>query len=405
VRSAAAETTLIMLTLAALAAAPRLAQAQAPSADAEAGSTAATVSLDAPGMLGLLSFNPAPTAIDAGPFGTWCVDGALSGLGFTQSARTAADHAAGVDVGNAQVIVQKPAGAAQFYVQAGAYAIPALGTPYNKATSAATELSSTYGLLPQAFVKLAPLDDLSILAGKLPSLIGAEDTFTFQNFNIQRGLLWNQEPAISRGVQANLTAGQVTLSVSANDGFYSDRLSWLSGSATWAIDADRSLTAAGGGNLARSHVSSPATPLAQNDGSLCDLVYTQVAKPFTVVPYMHYARVDRDPAAGLLSSASSYGAALLASATIGDRWGLSARLEGIATTGRAHDAAATNLLYGAGSRAVSATLTPTYVFRRLFVRADVSAVAIFRMTQGDGFGSTGEAGTQLRALIEAGVVY
>jgi len=31
------------------------------------------------------------------------------------------------------------------------------------------------------------------MAAKLPTLIGAEYTFTFENMNIERGLLWNQE--------------------------------------------------------------------------------------------------------------------------------------------------------------------------------------------------------------------
>jgi hypothetical protein len=39
-------------------------------------------------------------------------------------------------------------------------------------------------------------------------LIGAEYTFTFENMNIQRGLLWNQENAVTRGVQVNQTMGK-----------------------------------------------------------------------------------------------------------------------------------------------------------------------------------------------------
>ncbi len=54
-----------------------------------------------------------------------------------------------------------------------------------------------------AYAKIAPFDNVSISAGKLPTLIGDEYTFTFQNMKFQRGLLWNQEPAISDGVQVN----------------------------------------------------------------------------------------------------------------------------------------------------------------------------------------------------------
>ena len=65
--------------------------------------------------------------------------------------------------------------------------------------------------------------------GILPTLIGAESTFDFQNMNIERGLLWNQENAINRGVQINQTMGKFTASLSYNDGFYSNRYNWLTG--------------------------------------------------------------------------------------------------------------------------------------------------------------------------------
>ena len=59
--------------------------------------------------------------------------------------------------------------------------------------------------------------------------MGAEYTFSFQNMNIERGLLWNQENAITRGVQINQTMGKFTASFSWNDGYYSNRYSGLSG--------------------------------------------------------------------------------------------------------------------------------------------------------------------------------
>ena len=38
--------------------------------------------------------------------------------------------------------------------------------------------------------------------------MGAEYTFTFQNMNIERGLLWNQETAVNRGIQVNQALGK-----------------------------------------------------------------------------------------------------------------------------------------------------------------------------------------------------
>ena len=59
---------------------------------------------------------------------------------------------------------------------------------------------------------------ISILAGKLPTLIGPEYTFSFENMNIQRGLLWNQENAVNRGVQVNYNSEHIAISASWNDG-------------------------------------------------------------------------------------------------------------------------------------------------------------------------------------------
>ncbi len=74
--------------------------------------------------------------------------------------------------------------------------------------------NANYGIVPQAYIKLQPTAAFSIEGGKLPTLIGDEYTFSYENLNIERGLLWNAEPAVSRGVQANYTQGPIAVSVS-----------------------------------------------------------------------------------------------------------------------------------------------------------------------------------------------
>ncbi len=384
---------------------PALAWGQAPVGNATANSNQATVNLDTPEMLGLLSFNPAANRVDTGPFGTWYIDGVASGLGLAQTAAGPADRAALADVSNAEIFVQKIDGLVQFYVQLGAYSIPALGTPYTSTTSARTEITRLYGVLPEAFIKFAPSKQFSIVAGKLPSLLGAEDTFTFQNFNIERGLLWNQEPSISRGVQVNATAGQVTLSLSISDGFYADRFSWLTGSATWTANRNNSVVLAAGSQLARTAVSSLATPLPQNNSTIYDLIYQAVAKPFTFAPYLQYTKVSPDAALGLRTRAATYGAAMVASAAIGQQFGIAGRAEYIGASGRGAALGTTNLLYGPASSAVSFTVTPSFILRHVFARADLSAVLLAHRAQGDGFGTNGDASTQFRGVLEVGFVY
>ena len=76
--------------------------------------------------------------------------------------------------------------------------------------------------MPVAYIKLqgqGGLADFSFQAGKLATLTGDRFDFTFENMNIERGLLWNIEPAISRGFQLNYSDGSLSASVSINDGY------------------------------------------------------------------------------------------------------------------------------------------------------------------------------------------
>ena len=109
--------------------------------------------MSTPAMNPPLSANPNPTSFDAGPLGKIYVTGALSGLALTQNNAVPGDRGSWGDLSNAQVFVQKTDGFVQFFVQAGAYSLPALGSPYIKASSITGD---TYGVAPQAFVKFVP---------------------------------------------------------------------------------------------------------------------------------------------------------------------------------------------------------------------------------------------------------
>ena len=84
--------------------------------------------LPSPAMVGPLS-TAVPKAFDAGPFGQLDVTGILSGFGYWQEHPASTDQAARADVSNGQIFLQKTTGLVQFYVQAGAYSLPSLGTP------------------------------------------------------------------------------------------------------------------------------------------------------------------------------------------------------------------------------------------------------------------------------------
>jgi hypothetical protein len=367
---------------------------------------AAPTAMTTPVMPGPLTANPNPMSFDLGPLGPVYLTGAVSGLGLWQNNISPGDQHSLASLSNGQYFFQKIDGLFQYYVQVGAYTIPALGTPYFNTQKATGDF---YTALPLAWAKLAPTDTFSIQGGKLPTLIGAENTFTFQNMNIERGLIWNQEPAISRGAQLNYTQGPVAFAFSWNDGFYSDQFTWLSGSATYTLDSANSFVLAAGGNYAHTAKSTLATPLFQNNSTLFTLVYTYNSAPWTITPYFQYTHVPATSSIGAFSAAATYGGAVLANYSFGDDsplpgFSIPFRIEYISSTGSIADGAP-NLLYGPGSNAWSITLTPTYQYKIYFARAEVSHVGAHDTTEGLAFGPNGGNKTQTRFLFEAGILF
>lgn len=393
-----------------LIAAPHAAVAdEQPAAAAQA--TAATPPTLLPAIAGPLAANAKPTSYDAGPLGDLYVTGVVSGFAQWQDNAVPGDRSSQADVSNAQIFVNKPTGLVQYFIQAGAYSIPDVGAPYTRAGKATAEL---YEPLSQGYIKLAPNDNFSIMAGKLPTLIGAEYTFSFENMNIGRGLLWNQENAVNRGVQVNYTAGPVALSASWNDGFYSDQYSWAWLSATWTIDKADTLAVIGGGNTKHTTVSTFATPVFLNNEQIYNVIYTHTSGAWTVQPYVQYTQVPVAPEIGAFHQASTLGVALLvnytfdAQAAVGGvslgGFSLPIRVEYISSSGNIADGAP-NLMYGPGSKAWSVTVTPTYQHNSFFARAEFSYVGAQDTTSGLAFGSDGNAKSQSRGLLEIGIIF
>jgi len=371
--------------------------------------TPPTSPLTVPGITGPLAYNPTPAKFDAGPVGDVYVSGVASALGQWQNSVFPGDRRLTADVSNGQVFVQKIDGLVQFFAQAGAYSLPDLGVPYIRAAKAT---NAFYGALPQAFLKVAPTDNFSIMAGKLPTLIGAEYTFSFENMNIQRGLLWNQENAVNRGVQANYTLGPLAFALSWNDGFYSNRYSWAWGSVTYTIDPANTVAVIGSGNTRHTNVATTATPLFQNNEQLYNIIYTHTSGPWTIEPYLQYTSVPKSPVIGTTQDAATYGAALFVSYAFDGTFAgvnlagvsLPVRLEYIGSTGSAAKGAP-SLIYGPSSNAWSITVTPTYQYKVFFGRAEFSYVKANNITSGFGLGPTGTNDSEARVLLETGVLF
>lgn len=364
-----------------------------------------------PSMSSTLAANSSPTLLNAGPLGNVYVTGVVSGLAQVQDNRSLVDRTGQADLDNGMIFVNKTTGTLQYFVQAGAYSLPDLGAPYIRSKYAPGDF---YGALPQALVKYVPNSTFSIEAGKLPTLIGAEYTWSFENYNIERGLLWNQENAVNRGVQVNYAKGPLTLAASLNDGFYSNVYSWIWGSVTDAVDKNDTVALIGGGNMAKTTINTTATPLLLNNEQMYNIIYTHLAGQFTFEPYVQYTYVPKDSRYGTTKNADTTGVALnviyafkptakmgslsLAGAT------LPVRLEYITSNG-SPNSTDPSLIYGPGSNAYSLTITPTYQNKLFFARAELSYVKADRITDGDALGASGSANSQTRFLLESGILF
>ena len=358
---------------------------------------AAPTALSSPSMSASLSSNAEPLSADWGPLGKIWVSGQTTAFALTETAAPSASQKHKADLSNLQVEMQKTDGMFQFYVQAGEYNFPSLGASV-LASPRLTE--STFRYVPVAYIKIAPNAAFNVEIGELPTLIGAEYTFTFQNLNIERGLLWNQEPAISRGVQANYSQGPVAVSVSVNDGYFSEHYSTISGLVTYTAGPKDTIAVAASGNLDKSSRSTFVTPIAQNNGTIWNLMWTHTDGPWVVNPYIQYTTTPKDASFGLGGSASTFGAALLAKYSFGPMFNLAARAEYISSSG-----SQVSLLYGTKSDAYSFTITPTFQFKTYFVRGEFSYTKIDSGTPGLEFGKFADKSDQTRAMIETGVLF
>jgi Putative beta-barrel porin-2, OmpL-like. bbp2 len=365
-----------------------------PAPAAPAGPTA----LSTPAMSASLSANANPISVDTGPLGKIYFSGQITGLGTWQDHAVLGNNSRGkADFSNAQLEVQKTDGVVQFYVQAGTYNFPSLGSAY---VSSGRLTQDTFMYVPVAFLKIVPNASFNVMIGKLPTLIGAEYTFTFENLNIARGLLWNQEPAISRGVQVNYTQGPLTVSGSLNDGYYSSRYTTASGLVSYVLNPKDTVAFAASGNFDKTSISRFVTPVAQNNGSIYNLIWTHTDGAWVINPYLQYSTTPKDTSLGLPGSASTFGGAVLVKYAFNPMFNLAGRAEYISSSG-----SQVSLLYGPKSKAWSLTLTPTWQLKTFFIRGELSYTKLDSAAPGAGFGKLGDKDDQTRAMIETGVLF
>jgi hypothetical protein len=129
-------------------------------------------------------------------------------------------------------------------------------------------------------------------------------------------------------------------------------------------------------------------------------MWTHTDGPWVVNPYIQYTTTPKETSFGLGSSASTFGAAVLAKYSFNSMFNLAARAEYIGSSG-----SQVSLLYGTKSDAYSFTITPTFQFKTYFVRGEFSYTKIDSGAPGSEFGKFADKSDQTRFMIETGVVF
>lgn len=372
----------------------------APPAAAPVAPAAAPAPLSTFVLTGPLQWLP-PAVVDLGPFGKASVNGIITGYAQGQNNPVPGDDTKQATLSNGEIYVQKADGRVQYFVQAGLYTMPTLGSPYLNAQDTVKQF---YGPVPVGFLKLQTGKTTSWLIGSLPTLIGAESTFTYQNFNISRGLVWAQENAVNKGLQVNQTLGKyLTASFSWNDGYYSNRYSWLSGSLT-LTKGPHTLIYDGMGNLSKTAFQTLATPV-QNNSSMHMVIYTYTKGSWIASAIYQYSNVPTNAKVGVVKGANTNGFAAYLSRSFKRGFALPGRFEYITQSGKLGGTDVNLLGFGPGSSAVSFTATPTYQKGGFFFRADLGDVHAMNYTSGDVFGTLGKNADQFRAVGEFGFIF
>ena len=314
---------------------------------------------------------------------------------------TGIDHSARSNVSNAMISIARTQGMFQFALQGGAYSIPVVGVAGNKTIQSGAN-TDLYGPLPLAYAEYVPNVNFNISAGVLASLTGAESTFTYLNWNVQRGALWNVENSVTRGFRASFVSGKLTTTAGADDGFYSGRFGAAEGALTYAPDAADSLLFVAVIPNSRTP-GNPSASVANKE--LLNVVLTRTRGNLQIAPYILYARSPAATSLGYAGPESAFGAAVLANWALSSHFTTALRYETLHNSSTVNDTSANADLvgYGPGSGMNTYTITPGWSNGHAFARMDLSAVRVTSPAPGLAFGVHGTQRDQFRTMFEVGV--
>lgn len=368
----------------------------------DSGAQSRAQSLPAPLPSPLPSATPAPSANLGGAFTVAAFhsgDVNAAGALDTPSARDIPDRS---DLWNLLLNVSAGAGRLRGSASIGSYNFATVGQAINPTLQpgANTEL---YSALPLAQILYAFDSHLSVAAGKFAALLGQESPFSYQNFNVQRGLGWALEPTVSRGVHATYVNGPLSATLELNDAYYSG-----TGRAVEALVAYSPSPSTGvqfAAILPRSDLGPNPTVTVGNKAEY-NLMYARQIGKLQVLPYLLWVYSPASAALGYTRGERATAAVAIVSYAFTAPFSLAVRYEDVRNGSASNDVSpnADLIGYGSGSRARTLTLTPSWHAAYGLVRFEYSRVWLTAFTAGSGFGALGKASTQERFGVEIGLI-
>ncbi len=242
----------------------------------------------------------------------------------------------------------------------GTYAFPTVGFPLlpDNQPSANEQL---YSPVPVAALTYNFNSHFGLAVGKFGALLGQESPFTYENLNVQRGLGWNMEPAISRGVQAAYSNGRWSATLQENDAYYSGSNRAVEALVGWAPSPNTSVQFAAfvpGTNVP------PNPTVSVGNKAEYDLMYARTIGKMQLFPYFLWVHSPASRTLDYTHSEDAYAAVLIGMWTFSSVWSLAFRYESARNRSAPSDSSPNADLvgFGAGSGATSQTLTPAYHF-------------------------------------------
>jgi len=369
---------------------------------------------------------PTAATVDLGPLGSAQVSGGVTGYFWALTGSGSAtspgfnglgDAPDGAAIASALVELQKSTGVLQYTLMVG----PNGGATTLGTKPAPTSISSySLGPIYRAYITIAPPGtNLSVSIGQIASLEGWESGIDWYTSNQLTTELYYPQAGNGRGVEAAYTAGPVTVTGSFSDGFDTGVFNYAQALVDYTIDSNNNVNVYYGGNLGRTGLAAntygsaaqgySSTTVADYganyiNAQIAGAWYSWTKGNLNLVPEVQYAIAKADQKLGLVKSSSNFGATVIATYNFGaSPYSLGAFAEYFSSQGPDFWFIAP----GAAGECVS--LSPTWQYKNLFVRADAGAVYLNAVSnQYDpafGYGEKGRDHVQATGTLEAGLLF